>query len=81
MTKAELEKDRDEWKRQAESLQDDLDALNEAYFELEEKNYELSNQDYSNTIDLDNLKRCMQIDGLWSVEFEIWLENFMRYNA
>ena len=30
MTKAELQKDRDEWKQQAESLQDDLDSLNEA---------------------------------------------------
>ena len=35
MTKAELQKDRDEWKQQAESLQDDLDSLNEAYAELE----------------------------------------------
>ena len=29
MTKAELERDRDEWKQQAESLQDELDSLNE----------------------------------------------------
>ena len=43
MTKAELQKDRDEWKQQAESLQDDLDSLNEAYAELEEQNYKLTN--------------------------------------
>ena len=43
MTKAELQKDRDEWKQQAESLQDDLDSLNEAYTELEEINYKLTN--------------------------------------
>ena len=43
MTKEELQKDRDEWKQQAESLQDDLDSLNEAYSELEEINYKLSN--------------------------------------
>ena len=38
MTKAELQKDRDEWKQQVESLQDELDSLNEDYAELEEQN-------------------------------------------
>ena len=50
MTKAELQKDRDEWKQQAESLQDDLDSLNEAYSELEEINYKLSNNMDINSI-------------------------------
>ena len=43
MTKAELQKDRDEWKEEAESLQDELDSLNEAYAELEEQKEKIRN--------------------------------------
>ena len=80
MTKAELQKDRDEWKQQAESLQDDLDSLNEAYSELEEINYKLSNNmDINSIYDLDDFIFRLKIDNLYSSELEKFIEDYMRF--
>ena len=80
MTKAELEKDGDEWKQQAESLQEELDSLNEAYGELEEKNYKLSNNININSIyDLDDFIFRLKIDNLYSAELEKFIEDYMRF--
>ena len=80
MTKAELQKDRDEWKQQAESLQDDLDSLNEAYGELEEINYKLTNNIGTNSIyDLDYFIFRLKIDNLYSAELEKFIEDYMRF--
>ena len=80
MTKAELQKDRDEWKQQAESLQDDLDSLNEAYGELEEINYKLSNNmDISSIYDLEDFIFRLKIDNLYSSELEKFIEDYKRF--
>ena len=80
MTKAELQKDRDEWKQQAESLQNDLDSLNEAYSELEEINYKLSNNmDINSIYDLDYFIFRLKIDNLYSTELEKFIEDYMRF--
>lgn len=80
MTKAELQKDRDEWKQQAESLQDDLDSLNEAYGELEEINYKLTNNmDINSIYDLDYFIFRLKIENLYSTELEKFIEDYMRF--
>ena len=80
MTKAELQKDRDEWKQQAESLQDDLDSLNEAYSELEAINYKLSNKMDTNSIyDLEDFIFRLKIDNLYSNELEKFIEDYKRF--
>ena len=80
MTKAELEKDRDEWKQQAESLQEELDALNEAYSELEDKNFELSNNNSLGIADLDNLEFRMKLEGLWTDKFASFLSDYLKFH-
>ena len=80
MTKAELQKDRDEWKQQAESLQDDLDSLNEAYSELEEINYKLSNNiDINSIYNLDDFIFRLKIENLYSSELEKFIEDYKRF--
>lgn len=80
MTKAELQIDRDEWKQQAESLQDDLDSLNEAYSELEEINYKLSNNmDINSIYNLDDFIFRLKIENLYSTELEKFIEDYMRF--
>ena len=80
MTKAELQKDRDEWKQQAESLQDDLDLLNEAYSELEEINYKLSNNmDINSIYNLDDFIFRLKIENLYSSELEKFIEDYKRF--
>ena len=80
MTKAELEKDRDEWKQQAESLQEELDSLNEAYGELEEKNYKLSNNININSIyNLDDFIFRLKVDDLYTDELRKFIEDYMRF--
>ena len=80
MTKAELQKDRDEWKQQAESLQDELDSLNEAYSELEEINYKLSNNmDINSIYNLDDFIFRLKIENLYSTELEKFIEDYMRF--
>ena len=80
MTKAELQKDRDEWKQQAESLKDDLDSLNEAYSELEAINYKLSNKMDTNSIyDLEDFIFRLKIDNLYSTELEKFIEDYKRF--
>ena len=80
MTKAELQKDRDEWKQQAESLQDDLDSLNEAYSDLEAINYKLSNKMDTNSIyDLEDFIFRLKIDNLYSNELEKFIEDYKRF--
>ena len=80
MTKAELEKDRDEWKQQAESLQEELDSLNEAYGELEEKNYKLSNNININSIyNLDDFIFRLKVDDLYTDELGKFIEDYMRF--
>ena len=80
MTKAELQKDRDEWKQQAESLQDDLDSLNEAYSELEAINYKLSNKMNTNSIyDLEDFIFRLKVDDLYTDELGKFIEDYMRF--
>ena len=80
MTKAELQKDRDEWKQQAESLQDDLDSLNEAYSELEEINYKLTNNmDINGIYDLDDFIFRLKVDDLYTDELGKFIEDYMRF--
>ena len=80
MTKAELQKDRDEWKQQAESLQDELDSLNEAYSELEEINYKLSNNmDINSIYNLNDFIFRLKIDNLYSTELDKFIEDYMRF--
>ena len=80
MTKAELQKDRDEWKQQVESLQDELDSLNESYSELEEINYKLSNNmDINSIYNLDYFIFRLKIENLYSTELEKFIEDYMRF--
>ena len=80
MTKAELQKDRDEWKQQAESLQYDLDSLNEAYAELEAQNYKLSNNmDINSIYDLDYFIFRLKVDDLYTDELGKFIEDYMRF--
>lgn len=80
MTKAELEKDRDEWKQQAESLQDDLDSLNEYVSELENENFELSNNISENDIvDLDFFLFRLKVEGLWTEDLERFIQDYIRF--
>ena len=80
MTKAELQKDRDEWKEEAESLQDELDSLNEAYAELEEINYKLSNNmDINSIYNLDDFIFRLKIENLYSSELEKFIEDYTRF--
>ena len=80
MTKAELQKDRDAWKEEAESLQDELDSLNEAYTELEEINYKLSNNmDINSIYNLDDFIFRLKVDDLYTDELEKFIEDYMRF--
>ena len=80
MTKAELQIDRDEWKQQAESLQDELDSLNEAYAELEEQNYELTNIIGTNCIySLEDFIFRLKVDDLYTDELGKFIEDYMRF--
>ena len=80
MTKAELEKDRDEWKQQAESLQDELDSLYEYVTELENQNFDLSNNISGNIIkDFEAFKNRLFSDGIMTYELEVWLDDYMRW--
>ena len=80
MTKAELEKDRDEWKTQAESLQEDLDNLNDYATELAQENYELSNNISNMGIkDFEAFKNRLFSDGIMTSELEVWLDDYMRW--
>ncbi len=80
MTKAELEKDRDEWKQQAESLQDELDSLNEYVTELENQNFDLSNNHKADYIkDFEAFKNRLFSDGIMTSELEVWLDDYMRW--
>ena len=80
MTKAELEKDRDEWKQQAESLQEELDSLNEYVTELENKNYELSNDICGGIKDIDRFIYRLKLDDLWTDELGDFLENYLKFH-
>lgn len=80
MTKAELERDRDEWKQQAESLQDELDSLNEYVTELENQNFDLSNNHKADYIkDFEAFKNRLFSDGIMTSELEVWLDDYMRW--
>ena len=80
MTKAELEKNRDEWKQQAESLQDELDSLNEYVTELENQNFDLSNNHKADYIkDFEAFKNRLFSDGIMTSELEVWLDDYMRW--
>ena len=80
MTKAELEKDRDEWKQQAESLQEELDSLNEYVTELENKNYELSNDICGGIKDIDRFIYRLKLEDLWTDELGEFLENYLKFH-
>ena len=72
MTKAELEKDRDEWKQQAESLQEELDSLNEAYGELEERTI-------NSIYNLDDFIFRLKVDDLYTDELGKFIEDYMKF--
>ena len=80
MTKAELEKDRDEWKQQAESLQEELDALNEAYTELEKENFDLSNDIFGGIKDIDRFIYRSKLEDVWTDELGDFLENYLQFH-
>ena len=80
MTKAELEKDRDEWKQQAESLQEELDSLNEYVTELENENYELSNDICGGIKDIDRFIYRLKLEDLWTDELGDFLENYLKFH-
>lgn len=80
MTKAELQQDRDEWKQEAESLQDELDALNAAYSELEDRNFELSTDLAGAIKDVDNLIWKLKCEDLWTDEMQIFMENYLKFD-
>jgi len=81
MTKAELEKDRDEWKQQAESLQDELDALNDAYTDLEIQLADTVNSVGNTYItDVDNFIDRLRSEDLYTPELEAFMEYYMRYH-
>ena len=81
MTKAELEKDRDEWKQQAESLQEDLDSLNEAYYELECKLADYEDSLLFNGIkDLDNFIFRAKVDGVWNEKLQQFIDYYIKYH-
>ena len=74
------ERDRDEWKQQAESLQDELDSLNEYVTELENQNFDLSNNISGNIIkDFEAFKNRLFSDGIMTYELEVWLDEYMRW--
>lgn len=81
MTKAELQKDRDEWKQRAESLQDELDMLNEAYSYLERENADLVNSvgDYCIT-DVSNFITRLRAEDLYTPELEKFMADYMRWH-
>ena len=81
MTKAELEEDRDYWKQQAESLQDELDFLNDAYGDLERQLADTVNSvgDYYIT-DVDNFISRLRMEDLYTPELEAFMEYYMRYH-
>ncbi len=81
MTKAELQKDRDEWKQQAESLQDDLDMLNEAYNELERINADLVNNLSAYYIsDVEDFIFQLKVENLYTPELEQFMEYYLRWH-
>lgn len=80
MTKAELERDRDEWKQQAESLQDDLDSLNEYVDELENENYTLTNNIGVGIKDLDNFTFRLKQEELYTPEIEAFMRDYLKFH-
>ena len=81
MTKAELEKDRDEWREQAVNVQDDYYRLNDAYYELELKYASLVNSVGDNYItDVDNFISRLRMEDLYTPELEAFMEYYMRYH-
>lgn len=83
MTKAEIERDRDDWKQTAESLQDELDYLNEAYTELENENFELTQQlehGDSSIKDVSYFKSMLAMENLLTSELEEFMDYFMRWH-
>ena len=80
MTKAALENDRFAGTTQAESLQEDLDNLNDYVTELEQENYELSNNISNMGIkDFEAFKNRLFSDGIMTYELEVWLDDYMRW--
>jgi hypothetical protein len=81
MTKAELEKDRDEWKQQAESLQEELNSLNDAYTDLELQLVDTVNSvgDYYIS-DVDNFISRLKMEDLYTPELEAFMAYYMRYH-
>ena len=79
MTKAELEQELKDWKTTAESLQEELDALNEAYCELEDKNFKLSNNINSGIKNVEDFIFRMKCDGYWTVEIQNFIDMYIKF--
>lgn len=80
MTKPELENKVKYLESELDYLNAAFDRLNEAYYVLENENYELSNNNIYGIRDLDNLRFRMQSEGLWTDEFEAFLEDYLRFH-
>jgi chromosome segregation ATPase len=81
MTKAELEQRVKELEEEVESLQNELDDENEAYTELENKNWELNNMIYKGecAVDMNDFRHRLKIDGLMTDELESYIDNYMKF--
>lgn len=80
MCKAELKDEVERLVNKVEALEAELAGLEEAYCELEEENYKLSNNIQPSGIpDLDRLKYRMQVDGVYTDMLWEYLENYLRF--
>jgi peptidoglycan hydrolase CwlO-like protein len=81
MTKTELEKRVKELEEEVESLQNELDGENEAYTELENKNWELNNMIYKGecAVDMNDFKHRLKIDELMTDELSDFIDNYMKF--
>ena len=81
MTKAELEMENEILEGRIQELEDELDSLNEAYYDLEKINADLVNSvgDYYIT-DVDNFISRLKMEDLYTPELEKFMEYYMRYH-
>ena len=80
MTKAELLLQNEDLKSQIEDLECEIDGLNEYVSELENENFELSNNHKANYIkDFEAFKNRLFSDGIMTYELEVWLDDYMRW--
>ena len=80
MTKEELLLQNEDFKSQIEDLECEIDGLNEYISELENENFELSNNHKADYIqDFEAFKNRLFSDGIMTYELEVWLDDYMRW--